>query len=96
MFMQTINDPDTEASVCARQKLKAAEVRFHAAVFIASLHAADSAGIRLRTLQTILLRIMQPVVVKAKKLQKQLATPGSSPYNTELLRIEGSDANEDR
>ena len=44
MFMQIINDPDTEASVCARQKLKAAEVRFHAAVFIASLHAADSAG----------------------------------------------------
>ncbi len=33
---------------------------------------------------------------KTKKLQKQLATPGSAPYNTELLRAEGSDANEVR
>ena len=49
-----------------------------------------------RIVQRIMQRIMQLMVAKSKNPYKKLASSGSAPYNTELLRAEGSDANEDR
>ena len=40
--------------------------------------------------------VVQLLVAKTKFHKKYLAPPGSMSYNTNLLRAEGSDANEDR
>lgn len=84
MFMQGSMILDKEASVYVCQKLMAAEVWFHAAAFLFLYYATDYATGYATDGCNI------------KKSLKKLASSGSAPYNTELLRAEGSDANDVR